>query len=158
MSFLKILGKRFCEAGLQDLKVESTVIASGSINGVLSGHNYNRSIRCHKIVNEALECLSIQKFCDTLCPQKRQEFLETPRFLLIKFHDNKQNFSTLFIGKANEIQNMYQQFVAQINETNVTANFWGSYIDPVQLLLTFIRATRESDAALHLATVRKMLK
>ena len=158
MSFLKILGKRFCEAGLQDLMVESAIVASGSINGVLSGHNYNRSIRCHKIVYEALERLRIEKFCDTLCPQKRQEFPETSRFLLKEFHDNKQDFSTLFIGKVNEIQNMYQQFVAQINETNVTANFWGSYIDAVQLLLTFIRATRESDWALHLATVRKMLK
>ena len=42
MSFLGILGKRYGPAGLQDILIEGECIAQGSMNGVLSGHNFNR--------------------------------------------------------------------------------------------------------------------
>ena len=45
-----IMGKRFGDAGLRDLAVESGVIADGSIAGVLDGRNYNRAIRLHKLM------------------------------------------------------------------------------------------------------------
>ncbi len=35
--------------------------------------------------------------------------------------------------------------------------FWNSYIEMVELLLVFIRATREGNLELHLACVAKML-
>ena len=54
MSFLKVIGKRFCDAGLQDIMVESGIVAVGSVNGVMSGHHYNGSCRAHKLVYEAL--------------------------------------------------------------------------------------------------------
>ena len=37
------IGKRFQDAGLRDLCVESGVIAEGSIAGVMEGHKYNQS-------------------------------------------------------------------------------------------------------------------
>ena len=37
MSYLSILGKRFGDAGLQDILIESEVVAPGSINGVING-------------------------------------------------------------------------------------------------------------------------
>jgi hypothetical protein len=52
-TLLANLGKRFGDAGLKDLCVESEIIADGSI-GVLDGQKYNRAIRMHKIMNEAL--------------------------------------------------------------------------------------------------------
>ena len=42
MSFLGVLGKRYGPAGLQDILIESECVAQGSMNGVLSGHNFNR--------------------------------------------------------------------------------------------------------------------
>ncbi|XP_048113517.1 uncharacterized protein LOC125303684 [Alosa alosa] len=39
MSYLSILGKRFGAAGLQDILIESEVVAPGSINGVINGHH-----------------------------------------------------------------------------------------------------------------------
>ena len=43
MSFLGCIGKRFRDAGLQDILIESEVVAIGSINGVISGKHYNRA-------------------------------------------------------------------------------------------------------------------
>ena len=37
----------------QDLLVESELVAEGSINGVLNGKHYNRSVRAHKVLYEA---------------------------------------------------------------------------------------------------------
>lgn len=56
MSYLSILGKRFGDAGLQDVLIESEVVAPGSISGVTSDHHYNRSMRTNKLMYESLQC------------------------------------------------------------------------------------------------------
>ena len=53
-TLLGIIGKRFQDAGLRDLCVESQVIAEGSVFGVMEGRKYNRAVRLHKLVYEAL--------------------------------------------------------------------------------------------------------
>lgn len=47
--FLAVIGKRFGESGLRDLLIESRIIGSGSVNGVLQGKHYNRALRTHKV-------------------------------------------------------------------------------------------------------------
>ena len=53
-TLLGIIGKRFQDAGLRDLCVESQVTAEGSVSGVMEGRKYNRAVRLHKLVYEAL--------------------------------------------------------------------------------------------------------
>jgi hypothetical protein len=53
LTFLAIIGKRFGDAGLSDLLIESKVVASGSVPAVLEGWQYNRAMGAHKIVMEA---------------------------------------------------------------------------------------------------------
>ena len=47
---------------LGDLLIESGVIAPGSVQAVLGGHHYNRGVRAHKIVWEALSHLRWKGF------------------------------------------------------------------------------------------------
>ena len=54
MMFLGMIGKRFCDAGLRDLPVQSGIISEGPVDEALDGHMYNRAIRMHKLVYEAL--------------------------------------------------------------------------------------------------------
>ena len=51
--FLAIIGKRFAEAGLADILVESSVIGASSISGVIEGKHYNRAVRTHKVITSA---------------------------------------------------------------------------------------------------------
>ena len=51
----------------------------------------------------------------------------------------------------------YNSFVKKSCAENPTFAFWSTYIDIVQLLLTFIRATRTSDWKLHLSPLRSMI-
>lgn len=65
MCFLSAVGKRFECSGFEDILVESQTIAAGSMSGVISGHQYNRSIRAHKLLFEALGRLQVKEFIDS---------------------------------------------------------------------------------------------
>ena len=52
-TFIAVTGKRFKCSGLEDILIESDVVASGSIKGVIEGKQYNRDVRASKIVSEA---------------------------------------------------------------------------------------------------------
>ena len=58
---------------LQDILIESELVAPGSINGVLSGKHYNRSVRSHKVIFEALLRLLFQQNLNSLTPQQKDE-------------------------------------------------------------------------------------
>ena len=61
-TLLSIIGKRFQDASLKERCVESVVIADGSVAGVLDGRRYNRGVRLHKIMYEALMRPAWQRF------------------------------------------------------------------------------------------------
>ena len=46
--------------------IESGVVAPGSVKGILTGKHYNRCIRAHKVVYEAIQRLRFVAFCDSL--------------------------------------------------------------------------------------------
>ena len=48
-AFLAAIGKRSSGAGLEDVLIESGVVATGSVSGVLQGKHFNRAIRTHKV-------------------------------------------------------------------------------------------------------------
>ena len=77
-NFLGIIGKRFLDAGLRDLAVESEVIAEGSVERVLNGQQYNRGVRLHKLLYEALKSnLVPRSFTLAARPQARVKLLGT---------------------------------------------------------------------------------
>ncbi|VDI28190.1 Hypothetical predicted protein [Mytilus galloprovincialis] len=74
-----VIGKRFGDAGLGDLLLESGVIGSGSLTGVFEGKHYNRALRLLKIVFEAFERLRWEAFGSWLNSNDENEFLD-PNF------------------------------------------------------------------------------
>lgn len=156
MCYLGILGKRFGDAGLQDILIESEVVAPGSINGVISGHHYNRSMRAHKLLYESLQRVRFITFLDSLPPEERDECMDVINEIKCAFPDR-----TIDVLCANEkfdkMCSKYADFVKRRGAENPTFAIWSSYINMVHILLLFVRATRESDWQLHLSTVRLMM-
>lgn len=66
MSFLSVVGKRFAKSGIEDILIEAGVVAQGSMNGVMSGHMYNRSVRAHKLLFEAFSRLQFKHFLNSI--------------------------------------------------------------------------------------------
>ena len=156
MSYLSVLGKRFGDAGLQDILIESEVVATGSINGVLNGHHYNRSMRAHKLLYESLQRIRFTTFLDSLPPQERAHYMDVITEMKHAFPDRLMDV----LSADQRFQTMcsnYTDFVQRKSTESSTFAFWSSYIDLMQLLLLFVRATRESNWQLHLSTVRLMM-
>ena len=76
LAMLACIGKRFRDAGLENLVIESGIVAQGSLNGAMNGHHYNRSVRMHKCVVEAMERIRFQCFMDSLSNEDRDQVLE----------------------------------------------------------------------------------
>lgn len=135
----------------QDILVESDVIALGSINTVMSGKQYNRSVRSHKLMYEALQRLRFRSFYDSAG--------ENLKFIIDEVAKNLDytNYSSYPLHEFTEIVDSYTAFIDLQSEANPTFHFWSSYIDMVQLLLLYIRATRTSNWKLHLQAIRLML-
>ena len=54
---LSVIGKRFLPAGLRDVIIESFLIEEGSVDGILTGKAYNRTVRFHKLICE--DCMRL---------------------------------------------------------------------------------------------------
>ena len=147
MSFLSVIGKRFGEAGLKDIVIESGIVAEGSINGVLSGHHYNRSINTMKVMYEAMERLRISSFLESQSEDDLTYF--DSAITTIEEFPVSQEFADLF--------EKYQQFCIVRRKEDPTFELWSSFLEMVSLLLIFLRATRESDWNLHVAVLRLMM-
>ena len=61
-NLLSTIGKRFQDAELRHLCVESGVIAEGSVTAVMEGRKNNRAVRVHKLVYQAMMMLAWKGF------------------------------------------------------------------------------------------------
>lgn len=153
MCFLSAIGKICKGSGLEDILIESETIASGSMNGVLSGRMYNRAIRAHKLVLEALSRLQIQHFLDSLPEADVDEINNALRAQISNFTNSRSVES----DSLNDIYERFQSFTADESSANPTYSFWNIYMGLIETILLFIRATRESDWELHMNSLRLML-
>ena len=65
-NLLSTIVKLFGDAGMRDLALESGVIAAGSVDKVFEGKHYNRAVRFHKLMYEALIRVAYKGFVDWL--------------------------------------------------------------------------------------------
>ena len=62
LNYLAVIGKRFQDSGLEDLLIESNTYGSSTASALLKGKSYNRGVRAHKLVMEAMLRLQWQSF------------------------------------------------------------------------------------------------
>ena len=62
MTLLAVIGSRFADVALRNVAVQSEIIAEGSVDSVLNGKHYNRAVRLHKIICEAIAQLLVEDF------------------------------------------------------------------------------------------------
>ena len=163
-NFLGIIGKRFLDAGLRDLAVESEVIAEGSVDRVLNSQQYNRGVRLHKLLYEALKRLAWKGFLDWLQRNQdaeQQRLLEDTRLLFISRTQSttQENLdSVLQNPRLALLFDLFQNYLLFLrSDGGSLAQFWMSYIDMVETLLHLIRSSREGSWLLHLYAIRAVL-
>ena len=75
-NYLALIGKCFEESGLEDLLIESNNYGSPAVSSLLKGKSYNRGVRAHKLVMEAMVRLQWQEFSSWL-QQNRSKYKVT---------------------------------------------------------------------------------
>lgn len=159
---LSILGKRFQDAGLRDLCVESGVIAEGSVTGVMEGRRYNRAVRLHKLVYEALMRLAWKGFLLWLKEKHPTEMCHIKEALrnIDSFKGDICQASLAELLGSNSFTltlQLFQVYLDSLRNRPGLSAFWMSYLDITDIMLGLIRASREGNWMLHLACIRKMI-
>lgn len=104
---------------------------------------------------EARQRLRWQAYLDTLTEEDHAAALKIATDLQQKFPS--EDFNAMLTSDAFlKLLKAYEGFVKK-SSTNQTFTFWIIYIEMVEDLLLFIRATREGNWTLHLSTVQSML-
>ena len=125
MTLLAIIGSRFGDAGLRDVAVHSEVIAEGSIDSVLNGKHYNRGVRLHKIMYEAITKLLLDEFETSLfensseLPSERKMQLEQVKLNLCQ-EDIEQVLESELVQQW---ENCFQEHVTDIRPNIIMSMF-----------------------------------
>ena len=159
-TFLAVIRKRFQDAGLRDVCVESGVIADGFVVGVLKGCSYNRAIRFHKIMFEALNRLAwngFQRWIEEHHKDKKPRVDELMKVLkqLIDSTCGPEFKDVMRSPLFQEVSQLFLSYSHHLRDSNgKLSKFRMSYVDMIEVLLGLIRATREGNWSIHLSSLR----
>ncbi|CAH1248853.1 Hypp8457 [Branchiostoma lanceolatum] len=162
LTMLSIIGKRFQDAGLRDICIESGVIAEGSVTGVLEGRKYNRAIRFHKLMYEALQRLVWKDFLEWIGQSRVKKEFVKDFFVSLKplYNDvcQEEQRKVLTSQRFSEFVRLYDEHRDFLrNSKGKLARFWMSYIEMVEIMLNLVGASREGDWELHLSAISQMI-
>ena len=107
-TFLAVLGKRFKDAGLSDILVESGTVAVGSIASVMDGNHYNRDMQSHKLMYEALQRLCLSEFLSKSPEETVHKFNSLANSLYSAFPS--QQYQEIITSEG------FQNFTSEYNE------------------------------------------
>ena len=160
--FLALMGKNYEASGLEDLLIESGAYGSGTVNSIMSQKSYNRCVRAHKLVMEALFPLLWRSFVMWLSNRDSSsiqgnlmEKIDTCQAAVRDGLNVLESFETL-TEEVGPLEDKFNTFKEESKEKSQPFAFWIDYIDIVQMLLQFLRAERCGDWLLHLSTTAAM--
>lgn len=153
-----IIGKRFQDAGIKNVAVES-----GVIEGIMERKRYNRVVMFHKLFYKTLmriiwtEFVAWLKIMNMSFLHNLNSALEQiekldGQILLVQWNSLLSNSSCV---KIVELFNDYLDYLG--HENGNLSTFWISYIDMVEILLGMIRDFREGNWFFYFATIRAVI-
>ena len=146
-AYMAALSKVMKCSGFEEILVEPGICASNSIAQVINGKHYNRALRVHKIVLEALERILFHLF-----EQQQEDPLpeETMALLSRTADPSEKNLSSALTDNGfKELLQRYKEFKTEVLDEKLgeTAQFWMLYMEKVYLILRFLRAPRKTISA-----------
>ena len=147
-SYMGSLGKMMCDSGFEDIIIEAGLCASGSIQQVMSGKHYNRAMRVHQRMMEALERMLQMSLINNTQDVDNEQLLSLAtlanepsaiNFQTVEGCDSSEQYLTNLEENKNCIRD---------GKNRKTAQFWLKYCDCVWLLLRFQRSVKENQLSL----------
>lgn len=164
MVFLTVLGKRFKDTGLEDALTDSGIYAGNTVDQIFRGSHYNRGIRCHKLVMEAmcrLRWLAVIElyYQDLLSDGISEQQMESSVADVLESFRNGENIHEAVHQLAEKSSSVLEllEWFSDFNSDMANVKFWNSYIDMMSVLLQYIRAERDGLWTLHLSSLADMI-
>ena len=154
-AFLKVLGKYINCIGLDEILVDTETYGSTTLSQILNGKHMKRSFEAHMILYLSLsnifynDLLKVYPLTQLNLPDKLAK-------LKGNTHSSKESLKDLFIDSLSKIQG--KGLLKKFDEgLNYQAKFLRNYMKMFEVLLLFIRASREENWELHLASLELMI-
>ncbi|GFY14285.1 uncharacterized protein TNCV_3614731 [Trichonephila clavipes] len=139
MAFFKAIGVFINKCGLSHMMIESNIIASGSVNGLVEGKHFNRCKRLHPLMALGLKMLHFDKCLDNIEYNFLKEQVIDDR---LHYQEAIDSHSSMPIELPNNVLSRvlsaYQKFVEETRqgEHGKTAQFCLIYIQLVNYYIT----------------------
>lgn len=166
LNYFSLLGRKYANSGLEDLLIESEVYAAGTTSVLMLGKSYNRGIRAHKLVMEALFRLLWKAFLEWLSKKAGALDNEVKQDVVrrssecqstIKMEGFVNDAWLKLQGCVEPLFSLLDAFKSESKEKSKVFSFWVEYIDMVLVLLQFIKAERTGNWKLHLSATAAMI-
>ena len=89
LHYLAVIGKMFRDSGLLDLIIESDIYGCSTASHLVKGRTYNRGVRCHKLVMEALSRIQYQELCKWISTTRNDIHLPSQTCITVHIRDCK---------------------------------------------------------------------
>ena len=145
--YMHILSKRFSDAGVRDVLIQSSVIAEGSVDKALCGKINNKGVRMYKLMYEAIT----RKLFDSV-----QFDSDDNRFIAHDIED--LSFDQLWEEQG--LEKHYNKFLDAKESMKTGHNlqqFWMSFLEMTELLLNTIYSIRNGDWELLLVCIQNII-
>lgn len=156
LSYLSALGKLMKGSGFDDIVVEAGICAHGSIEAVLKGNHYNRAIRVHCVMLEALERLLFFSFEQN---KRMTKLIKEAKDASEEMNSDPSKHDTIIDSDAlSQLFSLYFHYKEEIRGGNYgrTPQFWIQYMDNVWILLRFLRAIKTNDLDLYIMCLQQL--
>ena len=159
MNFMSCIGHIMDESELSEILVESELYGTSAVGQIFRGKSYDRGMRAHKLMIQALDRLCWKAFCDWLaegalsveenhrivtCTQTCLDFFKDLEKVLHD-KDTKENIKEAndeFVGALTPLHGLMAQFLDVGRSSSNTFLFRDNYTKLSQLLLDYVAAKR----------------
>lgn len=153
MNFLKVLGQHMEDTGLFEVFTESGILGPNTTEHAMSGKDYSKGVRAHKLCFQALWRVLLPKLNAYL--ELHDNDLKKYLLEISQSPDKDEMDELVSILCSTRFQSLMTAFVDSNDDPNF--QFWWQYMEMVGILLLFVRAQRDGLWELHVYSFRRML-
>ena len=150
-------------SGFEDCLVESGIYSNAVISKINRGKAYNRRMRAHKLLFEALSRLKWKEFIDwiednnvnvdDIDEEQVKNAVTAVQNLMKDAFNNKDEFRTAFEHlkvTLRPVTQILERFERNCRNRSDTCVVWDNHLEMVQLLLEYVASEREGDIKSHI--------
>lgn len=154
LAYFKGVGKFIDGCGLSHIMIESQLLASGSVNGFISGKHFNRCKRLHPLVALGLQMLQVEQFVIEYDIEISNNVIEE----LCTFQSETSLNNMLENEEISDILIKYLRYKEDTKNGKFgkTAQYYMMYIDFIHYYLMLTRSIRMGDFELYKYVIPKI--